>query len=259
MRLARIRGPQGPVYVVQEGDTWAEIEPYTRTVLPATGPRRLGRQFPCDGSELLAPVEPVLVLGMAHNTGPQDRLLRPQAFQKSPRTVIGPGETIRPEPSQLPLVGECELALVIGRPTHRVSPQEASAHILGWTVANDVTSTAGAARDSFGTESKCGIGFTPVGPWIETDLDVTDLPLYAEIDGVPAASSTVSALARTPAEAVSYLSHQLQLGPGDLILTGAPATSAPLTDGVTMTCRIGGIGDITNLVLVSPEEKPTWQ
>ena len=87
MRIARIHHGGRPVHAVVEGDSLALLDD-----LP--GSRRSGGTLPLAGARLLAPADPRVVLGMAHNTGPADRLLPPQAFLKPSRTVVGPGAPI---------------------------------------------------------------------------------------------------------------------------------------------------------------------
>ncbi len=250
MRIARIMTAAGPRTVIARGADWVEVADAFAADPDATGPTH--RQ---EGAHLLAPVEPRVVLGMLHNTGPEERALAPQAFLKSARTVIGPGGAIVVDARHGDHVGECELALVVGRPCRRITAAEAPAHVLGWTIANDVTIPAQGALDATRTQAKNGDGFTPVGPWIETDLDALAAPLRAVVDGRAFVDSSTEHLAWNPFEALAHLSQYLTLGPGDLVLTGAPLTSFPLAPGATVTCEVGGIGALTNHV-TSPEEAP---
>ncbi len=86
---------------------------------PGSATLAVAGPVPGTDAVLLAPCEPRVVLGMAHNTGPADRLLPPQAFHKSPHSVIGPGRAVELDPDQDAVDGEAELAVVIGS---RASP-----------------------------------------------------------------------------------------------------------------------------------------
>lgn len=238
MRLARVRTASGPVPVL-----WAEGEWHAVDDLFAAEPRLTGARFPAE-APLAAPVEPRVVAGMAHNSGPGDRELPPQAFLKSARTVVGPGEPIVAPPGLGAVHAEGELAVVIGRPAR------GRASILGCTIANDVTAVGRIAGDSLLTEAKNGGGFTPIGPWIETALEPAGLAIAVTAGGASATGS-VDGLARGVEELLAYLTGVLELGPGDVILTGCPATAVPVAPGDTARIRIPGLGELANPVVAA--------
>lgn len=242
MRLARVRTASGPVPVIWEDGGWAAIDD-----LFAASPARTGERFTA-AAPLAAPVDPVVVLGMAHNSGAEDALLPPQAFAKSARTVVGPGEPIRLDPAAGRVVAEGELAVVVGRRSRHLRPEEVPAHVLGYTIGDDVTATDQIARDSLLTQAKNGDGFTPLGPWIETALDPAGLGIRADAGG-NAATGTVDGLARGVVDLLVYLTSVLELGPGDVVLTGCPGTAVPVSPGDTARIRIDGLGELANPVL----------
>lgn len=243
MRLARVDTPDGPQYCVGEQDGWAVVEDAFASPLVKTG-ERFGADAP-----LLAPCEPRVILGMLHNSGAEDRKLPPQAFQKSSRTAVGPGASIVLAPALGLVKGEAELALVVGRAARNVSVEEAGEFILGWTVGNDVTGVAQAALDETRTQAKNGDGFTPLGPWIETDLDALDRAIEATVDGSVVAAGSSAGLAWNPFEVLAYATRYMTLGPGDVILTGAPGTAFDIAPGRAVTCAIDGIGVLSNPVV----------
>lgn len=241
MRLARISTADGPRPAVQDGAMWSVV-----TDLFATQLTRTGESYPIQDTHLLAPVEPRIVLGMAHNSGPADRLLPPQAFMKSARTVVGPGASIHLDPRVGRVVVEGELVMVIGRTCRDLTPEEAPSAILGWTIGNDVTATDQVPLDEKMTQAKNGDGFTPVGPWIETELDPYDVDIRVSVNGEVVAEASTSQLAWNVLEQLVYLSSFLTLGAGDVILTGAPWTSAPINPGQLAEITLSGIGTLTN-------------
>jgi 2-keto-4-pentenoate hydratase/2-oxohepta-3-ene-1,7-dioic acid hydratase in catechol pathway len=247
MRLARVHTPDGPRSVVQDGDRWSVIkdlfaDPVTRT----------GETYPVDSTALHAPTEPRVVLGMAHNSGPADRELPPQAFMKSARTTVGPGDPIHIDSRFGQVVVEGELAVVIGRTSRNLAPGDVPGAILGWTIGNDVTAVEQIPLDEKMTQSKNGNGFTPIGPWIETDLDPADLAIEVSVGGDVAARSTTAHLAWDIAEQLVYLTSFLTLGPGDIVLTGSPWTAAPVVPGDVASITIAGLGTLTNPVVSWP-------
>lgn len=246
MRLARIHSPAGPLPVVADGDDWVVVDD-----LFAASPSPTGERRPQRTTRLAAPVEPRVVLGMAHNSGPDDRGLPPQAFMKSARTVVGPDAPIVIDPRRGRVNGEVELVLVIGRPCRNVSAADAPSFILGWTAGNDVTAIDQIEPDEKMIQSKSGDGFTPIGPWIETDLDPLDAALAASLDGQPRVTGTTADLAWNPYEVVEYLSSHLTLGPGDIVLTGAPGTAFAIRPGDSCSCTVSSVGPLENPVVAA--------
>lgn len=248
MRLARIITPVGPRPAVLDGDQWTVLT----DLFDPTG-SRTDERYPQAGTVLLAPCEPRVVLGMAHNSGPADRALPPQAFLKSSRTVIGPGAAIVVDPAKGAVMAEAELAVVIGKEARRLGSADVEDVILGYTVGNDVTQIGQIPFDDKLTQVKNGDGFTPLGPWIETDLgpvlDGEGHDLATRIDGGPAAESSSANLAWTLRELLVYLTGHLTLGPGDVVLTGAPGTSLPIAPGHRVAVDVGGLGVLANPVV----------
>ncbi|MDM4763014.1 fumarylacetoacetate hydrolase family protein [Galbitalea sp. SE-J8] len=183
---------------------------------------------------------------MSHNGGPADRALPPQAFHKSARTLADPGDVI-PIDSSLGTVNiEGELAVVIGRTARRLSPADVPEAILGYTIGNDVTAVDQIPLDNQLIQVKNGDGYTPIGPWIETDLDPTSVDIVVRIDGVERAASNTRLLAYGVIEQLVYLTRYLTLGPGDVVLTGAPGTFVAVLPGQRVDITLGGIGTLHN-------------
>ncbi|MGY3566074.1 fumarylacetoacetate hydrolase family protein [Sinomonas sp. RB5] len=243
MRVCRIAHADGTDYASWEGEEFAVLDdPF------AHRPRHTGARVPAAGARLLAPVEPRTVVGMAHNTGVADRALPPAAFLKAARTVVGPGAALRLPDDAGRTVAEGELALVIGRETSGVRASDLRSCVLGFTVANDVTDRRAQGEDPLWTAAKSRHTFTPVGPWIETDLDPEDLPVTMTVNGAEASRASTAGLARNPDEILAYLARLMPLGPGDLVLTGAPGRDVPLTPGDSVSVRIDGLGELGNPV-----------
>ena len=99
--------------------------------------------------------------------------------------MTGPGQPIELEAGQRAVDGEAELAVVIGSRARNLTPETALAAVYGYTCANDVTDRAAQASDSLWTEAKSRDSFTPLGPWIRTDLDPADLPVRLRTTSSP--------------------------------------------------------------------------
>ncbi|MCH6468640.1 fumarylacetoacetate hydrolase family protein [Sinomonas terrae] len=247
MRICRIAHPGGIDYAVLEEEGFALLlDPFEAQ------PRTTGVRVPAARARLLAPIEPRTVVGMAHNTGPADRALPPAAFLKAARSVIGPGAQVRLPDDGGHVVAEGELAMVIGRDTAGVRPVDLLSCVLGFTAANDVTDRAAQSRDPLWTEAKSRHTFTPIGPWIETDLDPADVAITLAVNGSEAKTASTRDLARDPGEVLAYLSRLMPLGPGDLVLTGAPAPAVPISAGDDVSIRVEGLGELVNPVEAFP-------
>jgi 2-keto-4-pentenoate hydratase/2-oxohepta-3-ene-1,7-dioic acid hydratase in catechol pathway len=214
----------------------------------AAGLTRLAGPVSAEHAVLLAPCAPRVVLGMAHNTGPADRLLPPQAFHKSPHSVIGPGHPIELEPGHDSVDAEAEIAVVIGIPARNLTPHNALEAAFGYTIGNDVTDRDAQKSDSRWTEAKSRDTYTPLGPWIRTDLDPSDLTiLLGDNDGTGPQASTTG-LARGIVDVLVYLTSVMTLHPGDVILTGAAGPSRRLRTGGFSRIIVPAIGWLTNPV-----------
>ncbi|POX36335.1 hypothetical protein C3486_34220, partial [Streptomyces sp. Ru73] len=206
MRIARIAHAGGTAHAVLDGGTADLIaDPFAEP--PAAGgaadgaagraPVRLGRRLPLAEVRLLAPVLPRTVVGMAHNTGPADRALPPQAFLKPARTVIGPDEPVHLPDGIGRVDAEAELAVVLAGSPAGHTPDTVLRTVFGWTVANDITARDLQRSDPLWTSAKGRPGFTPLGPWIETDLPAPDdTEIALTLDGVPLRPAATSGLAR---------------------------------------------------------------
>jgi 2-keto-4-pentenoate hydratase/2-oxohepta-3-ene-1,7-dioic acid hydratase in catechol pathway len=237
MRIARIQTPNGPRAAVLQEQTWLTV-PSIFDLTPD------GESYPLDGTPLLAPSQPRVVVGMAHNAGPEHRKLPRQAFLKSARTVIDPGQPVRLSPVLGDTITEGELVLVIGKTARDLTAENALEHVYGYTIGNDVTATGQFPFDDKWTQAKNGDGFTPIGPWIETDIDPFNTPIKVYIDDELKADSNTSNLAWNIVESLVYLTSHMTLGPGDIVLTGAPFTAVSFTSGQRARVEIEGIGSL---------------
>jgi 2-keto-4-pentenoate hydratase/2-oxohepta-3-ene-1,7-dioic acid hydratase in catechol pathway len=245
VRIARILHGGRPVHAVVEGDSLSLLD-------DQPGSRRSGVSLPLAGARLLAPADPRVVLGMAHNAGPADRLLPPQAFLKPSRTVVGPGAPIPLSDGIGHVDAEGELAVVIGTTARHLTAADALDAVLGYTVANDVTARDLQRTDPLWTAAKGQDAFTPLGPWIETDLDACDAEITVSRNGHALRGASTRDLARDVVEVLVYVTSMLTLGPGDVVLTGAPGECARIRPGDTVEITIAGLGTLANPVVAAP-------
>ena len=224
---------------------------------------------PADISRLLAPIDPVQILGIGLNyrrhaaeSGAREPA-HPVLFFKGPNATQHPGAPIV-LPRQLrsdEVDYECELAVVIGRTSKNVPRREALEYVLGYTCANDVS-----ARDwqlKFGgsqwSRGKTFDTFCPLGPCLVTADEIGDpagLRIRTLLNGETVQDWTTADMIFDVPAIIEFLSASTTLPPGTVILTGTPhgvgmAAKPPrwLKPGDVVSIDIERIGVLTNPVV----------
>jgi 2-keto-4-pentenoate hydratase/2-oxohepta-3-ene-1,7-dioic acid hydratase in catechol pathway len=199
----------------------------------------------------LAPSVPANVLGMAHNTGQAGRDLPPQAFHKAATSVVGPGDAIELRPGVGHVDPEAELAIVVGTRVRDLTLDTARSAILGFTIGNDVSARDLQKSDELWISAKSQDTFTPVGPWIVTDLNDSNVAIGINHNGTELKAASSADLGWGVDEILVYLTSFMTLHPGDLVLTGFPAECARILPGDTVVCHVEGIGQLLNPVVAT--------
>ena len=173
----------------------------------------------------------------------------PVLFFKTPNTVVGPYDEVLVPRGSEKTDWEVELAVVIGRRARYLdSPEDAAAHIAGYTISNDVSERAFQLEISGGqwSKGKCAETFNPLGPALvpADELDVSDLRLTSFVNGEPRQDSTTADLIFSVPYLVWHLSQVAVLEPGDVINTGTP-------QGVAISGRFPYLraGDVVELAI----------
>lgn len=214
-----------------------------------------GRIIPLADTRLVAPVLPSKIVAVGKNYADHAKEmggeppLSPLIFLKPSTSIIGPGEAIALPWQSEKVEHESELAVVIGRLCSDVPAERAHEVILGYTCANDVTARDLQHSDGQWSRAKGFDTFCPIGPWIETDLDIDDALITCTVNGVLRQSGSTSGMVHDVAALIAYISSVMTLIPGDLILTGTPAGVGPIAAGDTVNIAIEGIGSLTNSVV----------
>jgi 2-keto-4-pentenoate hydratase/2-oxohepta-3-ene-1,7-dioic acid hydratase in catechol pathway len=203
---------------------------------------------------LLAPVRPSKVICVGLNYADHAKELNmpapeePIIFIKPPSAVIGPGKSIFYPLCSAQVDYEAELAVVIKDEVRCVAAASAKDHILGYTCFNDVTARDLQKIDGQWTRAKSFDTFAPLGPWIESDLDVRDIRVSSYLNGEIKQSSRTSELIFDIPRLIEFISGVMTLFPGDVIATGTPAGVGPMAPGDEIVVEIEGIGRLVNLV-----------
>ncbi|GAA5041972.1 2-keto-4-pentenoate hydratase/2-oxohepta-3-ene-1,7-dioic acid hydratase in catechol pathway [Thermocatellispora tengchongensis] len=255
MRIARFSAGEGVTYGVVEGGPGEE---FVSSVAghPIGGVQFTGERFPLAEVRLVAPIIPTKIIAIGKNYADHAREMggeppaEPVIFSKPSSAVIGPGEAIvYPEKLSERVDFEGELAVVIGRLCRDVPVERAKEVIFGYTCANDVTARDLQAKDGQWTRAKGFDTFCPLGPWIQTDLDPSDLAITTTVNGEIRQSARTSQLMHDVPALIAYVTAVMTLIPGDVILTGTPAGVGPLSIGDEVGVGIEGIGTLTNRVV----------
>lgn len=234
---------EGESVAVHRGDMFGEPQP-------------TGERLAVADIEWLAPCRPGKVIGLWNNFAAAaekngwSRPAEPLYFLKAPNSFSAHDAPIPPPPGYDGRVAyEGELAIVIGRRASTVAPEDAAAHIFGYTCANDVTAMEILQRDpSFPqwTRAKGFDGFCPFGPVIETDFDPARATLRTLVAGRERQHYPLADMFFAPEELVSRLSHDMTLEPGDVILCGTSLGVLPMKPGSRVEVHVDGIGTLAN-------------
>ena len=224
MRIARFTTGDDPQYGVISGDV-----------------DELG--IPADDSTIVALAGDPLYVGV------QLTDTEPLMFLKPNTSVVGPGDPVYYPRQSAEVHYEGELAVVIGRICRDVAPERVKDVIYGYTVANDVTARDLQRGDVQFTRAKGFDSFCPLGPWIETDLDTSDLRVTTHLNGDLVQDGRTKDMVFDVPALVAYVSSVMTLLPGDVILTGTPEGVGPMNVGDEIEISVAGIGSLTNKVV----------
>jgi 2-keto-4-pentenoate hydratase/2-oxohepta-3-ene-1,7-dioic acid hydratase in catechol pathway len=252
-------------YRDNSGVQWGELE--GGTVYPLSGlmGERSGVSTQISEVTLLAPCEPKNIVCVGKNYAKhvvemggsaEDLPKEPGLFIKALGTLADPGDPI-PYPSWTNnLHFEGELAVVIARTMRDVSESDALSYVLGYTCAVDVTARDKQRSDLQWARGKSADGFCPVGPWLETDLDVSALSVQTRLNGELKQDGNTRDLIFSVPRVLSYISSFLTLEPGDLVLTGTPDGVGPMEVGDKLEVTVEGIGTLEGYVEASERLVP---
>ena len=262
MKYCRFESENGPRFgqiEEREGELWA-----TSIILPwlqdgredcEIDPRRLS------DLQLLPPVSPSKIICVGRNYRDHAKELgnevpaEPLLFFKPPSSLLAPGGVIRMPKASQRVDFEGELAVIIGKRARKLRRDEdLRPYIHGYTLANDVTARDLQKKDGQWTRAKGFDTFCPVGPIVDTDLDLASgLTIETHQNGeLRQHGSTLDFIFPLP-ELLEYITAAITLEPGDLLLTGTPAGVGPLGPGDVVEVSLPGLGKLRNTA--QPEEE----
>lgn len=206
--------------------------------------------------KLLAPVMPTKIVAIGLNYKSHLGDLKPPAvpepFFKTSTAIISPNEDIviprEARQQGVNVQEEAELTVVIGKTCKKAKRSEALNYVLGYTCGNDVSARSWQRDDLSWWRAKSSDTFAPIGPFIVTGLDPSNLGLSARINGRTVQDASTSDLIHDVPTIIEFVSSFMTLEIGDIIMTGTPGEPEDINPGDTVEIEVEGVGILSNSV-----------
>lgn len=211
----------------------------------------------------LPPIDPPNVLAIGRNyrehaiETADDLPKAPLLFIKATTSLIGHQDNII-IPSAAPdfVDYEAELVVIIGKMAKKVSVETAMEYVAGFTCGHDVSARDCQQSDGQWARAKSFDTFGPIGPYVITGLDSSDLRIQMRVNGETVQDQSTKDMVFNVPYLISYLSQSMTLLPGTVLFTGTPcgvgiARKPPLLlkPGDVCEVEIEGIGILRNQVI----------
>lgn len=264
MRLSTLRIKGATCAVRQDNETLIEIDGYADVgaLLQEANWEQIaadasGTRHAAEGSDLAAVVPrpgKIICVGLNYRNHilemGRDLPEYPTLFAKYAEALIGAHDDIRLPPESESVDWEAELAVVISKSGRRVSEEQATDHIAGYSILNDVTMRDYQYRTMQWLQGKTWEDSTPFGPaLVTTDEFTPGAKMTSRVDGEIVQETATDGLVFNPAQLVTYISTIITLQPGDVIASGTPggvghARKPPryLESGSVLETSIEGLG-----------------
>lgn len=257
MRWCRFRTEGGVSFGIVEDDRVIAVEGS-----PFGEYKKTSRSYPLASVQLDIPTVPSNffcvgvnyadhVRRMAAKRGKEPEFPKqPDIGYRSNNALIAHGENIiKPRDAGPQFQYEGELVAVFGKKAKNVSKEEALDYVFGWTIGNDVSERAWQASDRTLWRAKNADTFKPMGPWIETDVDLDAMRTTIRVNGaVTEAFKTNNMIFDAPTY-ISVVSRYCTIHPGDVMWMGTDGVPANIDVGDTVEIEISGIGTLSNKVV----------
>lgn len=204
---------------------------------------------------LLAPAVPSKVMCVGRNYRehaaefgnpvPEEPLL----FLKPPSSIVGPDDEVVYPTLSHRVDHEAELVVVIGRSAERVGRGDAMSVVGGYTCGNDVTARDIQKSDGQWTRGKGFHTFCPLGPWIETVYDPSDVRVTCTVNGEVRQDGRTRDMIFDIPFLIEYISRFTRLEVGDVIMTGTPEGVGSVDIGDVMSVEVEGLGSLSNRIV----------
>jgi 2-keto-4-pentenoate hydratase/2-oxohepta-3-ene-1,7-dioic acid hydratase in catechol pathway len=257
MRWARYDAGDGAQCGIVEGDTVLQI-----SGSPFGAYEKTGRRDKLSQVKLLPPVIPPTFYAAGFNyaqhtkemgatTGKAKPLpTRPEIGYRAVNALTGPeAQIVIPRGSSGKVQYEGELVVVIGKQARHLSESDALSCVFGYTIGNDISERTWQASDRTLWRAKNSDTFKPMGPWIDTDVDLAKLVTTVRLNGKSVARFRTNDMIFGVAAFISAITQYITLHPGDVIWMGADAPTLDMVAGDVVEVEIDGIGTLRNPVV----------
>ena len=233
-----------------------EVHRLTRA--PWLGIELQGAVLALSDVEIAVPVAPSKLIAVGLNYADHIAEMKrtplgtPLIWFKAPSSLLPHNGTIEIAFPEHQTHFEVELGVIIGQRAKNVSVDAALDHVFGYTVGQDISDRDLQNAEKQFARAKSFDTYTPVGPFVYCDVDVSDLPITLRQNGEVKQQARTSQMIYSVAEIVSFASRAMTLLPGDLILTGTPSGVGPIAAGDQLEARIGDWPPLMNRVAAAP-------
>ncbi len=249
MRIVRIYYKRRPRWGVIKNEAVHLLES-----TPFKGIKYSGQIVDQKKAKLLAPAKPgkIIMVGLNYKEHAKELGLKipkePVLFLKPPTSIIGLGQNIIYPPAVKRLDYEAELAFIIKKTARNIAEKKAKEYILGYTCCNDVTARDLQKKDGQWTRAKSFDTFCPLGPYIETQINMRNLVVRSYLNGTLRQNSSISDFIFPVYYLLAFISRIMTLLPGDVISTGTPPGIGCMNRGDAIEVEIEGVGNLRNKV-----------
>ena len=172
---------------------------------------------------------------------------KPDFNYRAVNSLIGHGgNIIIPKDAGEPIHFEAELVVVIGKKAKHVPKDEAASYIFGYTIGNDISARNWQKVDRTHWRAKNTDTFKPMGPWIETDIDLDKMKTIVRVNGKVLIEHQTSNFLFDAATCISFMTRYVTLFPGDVIWMGSEGESPHMKPNDEIEIEITGIGVLRN-------------
>ena len=205
----------------------------------------------------MSPVSPnkVVAIGLNYKShlGGRPGPKAPEPFLKASTSVIGNNDDIIIPKIALDegvkIQPEAELAVVIGKTCKGASQNNALDFVFAYTCGNDVSARDWQSNDLQWARAKSSDTFAPIGPWMTTDLDPTNIQVICRVNGEEKQNQNTSDLLHPLTKIIEYVSSVITLEVGDVLMTGTPGTPGDIHPGDVVEVELSGVGVLRNPVV----------
>ena len=207
--------------------------------------------------KILAPAKPpkLIAIGLnylahAAEFGGREVPSVPLMWIKAPTSIVAHQGAVEIAYEEHRTDFEAELAVVIGRGGRGISEERALEHVLGYTAAQDISDRVVQRSESQWARAKSFDTYTPLGPFLYTDLDPQNLSVRTLVNGEEKQSARTSSMIFSVAHLIAFVSRDITLEAGDVLLSGTPEGVGPLSAGDALETRIGDMEALINPVVL---------